>query len=89
MPLAEQAAVSAMLGALEGTHKAFLYTQGIWDYGATGPALATEESPFQPAAFFADSVERELQLRAAIAPKAVENIARQAFRMDSENGRIA
>jgi nucleoside-diphosphate-sugar epimerase len=53
MPLAEQAAVSAMLGALEGTHKAFLYTQGIWDYGDTGPALATEESPFQPAAFFA------------------------------------
>lgn len=53
MPLAEQAAVSAMLGALEGTHNPFLYTQGIWDYGDTGPSLATEESPFQPAAFFA------------------------------------
>jgi nucleoside-diphosphate-sugar epimerase len=53
MPLAEQAAVSAMLGALEGTHKTFLYTQGIWDYGDTGPSLANEESPFQPAAFFA------------------------------------
>ncbi len=53
MARAEQAAVAAMLGALDGTNKPFLCTQGSWDYGDTGATPTTEESPFHPIGLFA------------------------------------
>jgi nucleoside-diphosphate-sugar epimerase len=53
MALAEQAAISAILCALEGTSKPFLYTQGRRDYGDTPGVVITEESPFRPIGFFA------------------------------------
>lgn len=45
---ADRAAVDAILGALEGTDKPFVYTQGAWDYGDTGDGFATEEWPMHP-----------------------------------------
>ncbi len=42
-------AVEAMLDALEGSGKPFLYTSGVWVMGDTGGRLASEWSPLDPA----------------------------------------
>lgn len=44
----DQVAVRAILDALRGTTKRFLYTSGCFLYGATGDTAATEESPLHP-----------------------------------------
>ncbi len=44
----EEAAVGAMLDALEGTAKPFLYTSGAWVIGNTGGRLAGEMFPLRP-----------------------------------------
>jgi nucleoside-diphosphate-sugar epimerase len=41
-------AVSAMLEALKGTNKAFVYTSGIWVLGNTGDRPADESAPVNP-----------------------------------------
>ncbi len=43
----------------------------------------------QPAAFFGDQVQRQLQLRPAIAPQTVEHVAGQALRVDADQRRLA
>lgn len=47
-PDIDRKAIEAILSALEGTNKPFIYTSGIWVYGATGDTVATEESPLNP-----------------------------------------
>ena len=44
----DQAAVRAIIDALRGTSRRFLYTSGCLLYGATGDTPATEDSPLHP-----------------------------------------
>lgn len=44
----DDAAVRAMVGALEGSGKPFVYTSGIWVLGETGYEPATEDTPVDP-----------------------------------------
>jgi nucleoside-diphosphate-sugar epimerase len=48
MPRTDRAAVEAILGALEGTDKPFIYTSGVWVNGNTGESIADEESALDP-----------------------------------------
>ena len=56
----EMAAVRAMLAALQGTGKTFVYTSDQLIYGPTGLAPATEDTPLNPLPFVAwrPAVER-------------------------------
>ena len=42
------ATVQAVLRALEGTNKPFVYTSAVWVLGATGDTMADEDSPVNP-----------------------------------------
>ena len=58
----DRAVVDALIAAAEPEAASddpirFLYTGGCWLYGATGDAVATEESPFNPIPSFAWMVE--------------------------------
>jgi nucleoside-diphosphate-sugar epimerase len=44
----DEAATRAIIGALRGTSKRFIYTSGCLVYGATGDMPATEDSPLHP-----------------------------------------
>ena len=58
----DAAAVRAMLKALEGTGKAFVYTSGVWVLGSTGGKVANEETPLNPTPLVAQRpvVEQEV-----------------------------
>src|SRR3954469_25339705 len=43
-------AIDAILGALTGSNKPFIYTSGIWSHGDTGGKVVDENSPTNPAA---------------------------------------
>lgn len=47
-PGTDRKTTEAILGALKGTNKQFIYTSGIWLLGNTGDKPATEESPTAP-----------------------------------------
>ncbi|MEZ5399652.1 MAG: NAD-dependent epimerase/dehydratase family protein [Bryobacteraceae bacterium] len=49
----DRAAVAAMLDALGGSKKPFLYTSGVWVMGSTGGRLAGEMFPLNPPPFLA------------------------------------
>ena len=61
-PKADAAAVRAILQALEGSGKPFVYTSGVWIYGSTGNKVADEETPPNPTPLVAHrpAVEHEL-----------------------------
>lgn len=44
----DEAAVHAMVGALDGSGKPFVYTSGIWVLGETGDEPVTERTPVDP-----------------------------------------
>jgi nucleoside-diphosphate-sugar epimerase len=44
-PRADRSAVEAILAALSGSGKPFIYTSGVWVLGRTGPRPADESSP--------------------------------------------
>jgi len=44
----DDAAVTAMLDAMAGTDKTFLYTSGVWVFGSTGGRIAGESAPVRP-----------------------------------------
>ena len=46
-------AIDAILDALTGSNKPFVYTSGIWSHGDTGGAVVDETSPPRPAALVA------------------------------------
>jgi nucleoside-diphosphate-sugar epimerase len=45
----DQAAAQAMLDALQGSGKPFVYTSGVWVLGNTGSQIADESAPLNPA----------------------------------------
>ena len=69
----DQEAVRAMLDALRGSNKPFLYTSGIWVLGDTGRKIADETWPANPAALVAWRPEVE-QLALAAAPSGIRSI---------------
>jgi nucleoside-diphosphate-sugar epimerase len=58
----DEAATLAIIDALRGTSKRFLYTSGCFLYGATGDTPATEDSPLDPLELvrFRQALEAEL-----------------------------
>jgi nucleoside-diphosphate-sugar epimerase len=48
-PAIDGPAVDAILGALAGSDKPFIYTSGIWSHGDTGGQVVDETSPPMPA----------------------------------------
>ena len=58
----DTAAVRALLDALAGSGKPFLYTSGVWVLGPTGDVVADEDAPANPAALVAwrPALEREV-----------------------------
>ena len=63
----DAAAVGAMLNAVEGTGKPFVYTSGIWVLGDTGDRVADEDAPLNPAEIVAWRAEVEGTMRDAAA----------------------
>src|SRR5580704_537803 len=59
---ADAAVVRAILKALEGTGKPFVYTSGVWVLGSTGDNVADEHTPVNPTPLVAHrpSVEQEV-----------------------------
>ncbi|MGH9681494.1 MAG: NAD-dependent epimerase/dehydratase family protein, partial [Candidatus Acidiferrales bacterium] len=56
------ASVRAILKAMEGTRKTFLYTSGVWVLGSTGDKVADERTPVNPTPIVAHrpSLEQEI-----------------------------
>src|SRR3954464_14410607 len=52
-PSIDGPAIDAILGALAGSNKPFIYTSGIWSHGDTGGKVVDESSPPNPAALVA------------------------------------
>jgi nucleoside-diphosphate-sugar epimerase len=52
-PSIDGPAIDAILDALAGSNKPFIYTSGIWSHGDTGGKVVDETSPPQPAALVA------------------------------------
>jgi nucleoside-diphosphate-sugar epimerase len=48
-PAIDGPAIDAILGALAGSNKPFIYTSGIWSHGDTGGKVVDETSPPNPA----------------------------------------
>lgn len=61
----DRSAVEAMLGALGGSGRRFVYTSGAWVLGDTGGAVAAEDAPLRPAALVAWRAEVERRVRGA------------------------
>lgn len=61
-PQVDAAAVRAMLKALEGSGKPFVYTSGVWVLGSTGDKVADEQTPLHPTPLVAHrpAVEQEV-----------------------------
>jgi nucleoside-diphosphate-sugar epimerase len=59
---ADAAVVGAILKALEGTGKPFVYTSGVWVLGSTGDKVADEQAPLNPTPLVAQrpAVEKEV-----------------------------
>jgi nucleoside-diphosphate-sugar epimerase len=64
-PAVDGAAVDAMLDALAGSGKPFLYTSGIWSHGDTGGRIVDETTPARPAELVAWRVAVEERVLAA------------------------
>jgi nucleoside-diphosphate-sugar epimerase len=52
-PTVDGPAIDAILKALSGSNKPFIYTSGIWSHGDTGGKVVDENSPPKPAALVA------------------------------------
>jgi nucleoside-diphosphate-sugar epimerase len=52
-PAVDGPAIDAILEALAGSNKPFIYTSGIWSHGDTAGKVVDEDSPPQPAALVA------------------------------------
>lgn len=60
----DRAAVEAMLGALAGTGKSFVFTSGVWVLGDTDGKVADEDMPVNPPDFLSWRAELEEQVLA-------------------------
>lgn len=61
----DTAAVEAMLGALAGTGKAFIFTSGVWVLGDTDGKIADEDTPVNPPGFLIWRTDLEERVLAA------------------------
>jgi nucleoside-diphosphate-sugar epimerase len=59
---ADAAVVRAILKALEGSGKPFVYTSGVWVHGSTGDKVADEQSPPNPTPLVAHRVGVEQEV---------------------------
>jgi nucleoside-diphosphate-sugar epimerase len=61
-PQADAAVVRAILDALQGTSKPFVYTSGVWVLGSTGEKTADEQTPVNPTPLVAHrpAIEQEV-----------------------------
>jgi nucleoside-diphosphate-sugar epimerase len=61
-PQVDLAVVRAMLSALEGSGKPFVYTSGVWVLGSTGDKVADEQTPVNPTPLVAQrpAIEQEV-----------------------------
>ena len=61
-PKVDAAVVRAMLKALEGSGKPFVYTSGVWVLGSTGDMVADEQTPLNPTLLVAHrpAIEQEV-----------------------------
>ncbi len=61
-PQVDAAVVRAMLQALEGTGKPFVYTSGVWVLGSTGDKVGDEQTPVNPTPLVAHrpAIEQEV-----------------------------
>jgi nucleoside-diphosphate-sugar epimerase len=66
-PEADRAAVDAILAALSGSGKPFIYTSGIWVLGRTGDIPADEDTPASPLPIVAWRPAHEKRVREAAA----------------------
>lgn len=64
-PELDKGAVHAMVDALEGSGKPFVYTSGIWVLGETGNRAIAEDDPVDPAGLVAWRAEVEKRVVAA------------------------
>ena len=71
-PKGDAAAVGAILAALRGTGKPFVYTSGIWVHGNTGDRVVDETSPLEPAPIIAwrPAIEQQVLLAATAGVRA-------------------
>lgn len=83
------AAVSAMLDALEGTGRPFIYTSGTWVLGDTGDSVATEKWPCRPLPANAWQVEVEELVLAAPGRKIPSAVIRPATIHGEGGGSLA
>ena len=61
-PQVDAAVVRAILQALEGSKKPFIYTSGVWVLGSTGDKIADEQTPVNPTPLVAHrpAIEQEV-----------------------------
>ena len=59
----ERAALQALVDALRGTNKVFVFTSGAWIYGNTGERAATEDDPIDPTPLVAHRPQLEQIVR--------------------------
>jgi nucleoside-diphosphate-sugar epimerase len=64
-PAVDVPAIDAILGALAGTDKPFVYTSSIWIYGNTGDTMIDELTPVNPPEFSAWRVAVDDRVRKA------------------------
>lgn len=64
-PALDAAMTRAILDALEGSGKPFVYTSGVWSVGDTGPNVADESSPVVPLPLVAWRLPVEREVLAA------------------------
>jgi nucleoside-diphosphate-sugar epimerase len=74
----DRIAVGALLGALAGSGKPFVYTSGTPIYGDTGLAVIDEDAPLHPSPFFAWRPHVEQRVLAAAAQDVRSMILRPA-----------
>lgn len=82
----DQAATRAIVGALRGTGKRFVYTSGCLLYGATGDRPATEDSPLAPLDLVRFRQELEGEVLAAAAAGVHAIVIRPAWVYGARGG---
>lgn len=75
----DAAATRAMVGALEGSGRPFLYTSGVWVLGRTGDEAVGEDAPLNPPEIVAGRASLEAWLRESAARQVRTVIVRPAI----------
>lgn len=82
----DEAATRAIIDALRGTSKRFVYTSGCLVYGATGDTPATEDSPLHPVELVRFRQELEAEILGAVADGVHPVVIRPAWVYGNRGG---